>query len=99
MPLIFFKVHFFLQEVFYFIYYLVGYRLQKVSILTSTNRYGHEPSPSSSRWMFRYYHEAPYGDVGDIALENNVPARFVAVYCAYNEGLTLAEVEICDSRK
>ena len=49
--------------------------------------------------MFRYYHEAPYGDVGDITLENNVPARFVAVYCAYNEGLTLAEVEICDSRK
>ena len=58
------------------------------------NPYGENPSPDSDKWMFRYYHQDPYGSVGNILLEQGVPSRYVAVFCAHNEDLALAEVKI-----
>ena len=49
--------------------------------------------------MFRYYHQDPYGSVGNILLEQGVPARYVAVFCAHNKGLALAEVRIYSASK
>ena len=49
--------------------------------------------------MRRYYHQDPYGSVGNIMLEQGVPARYVAVFCAHNHGLTLAEVKIYTTSK
>ena len=58
------------------------------------NPYGENPSPDSDKWMFRYYHQDPYGAVGNIMLEQGVPSRYVAVFCAHNKGLALAEVKM-----
>ena len=68
--------------------------LQEVYILTSVDPNGENPSPDSDKWMFRYYHQNSYGSVGNIMLEQGVPARYVAVFCAHNKGLALAEVKI-----
>ena len=74
-------------------------RLQKVYILTSVDPDGVNPSPDSDKWMFRYYHQDPYGSVGNIMLEQGVQSRYVAVFCAHNEGLTLTEVKIYAASK
>ena len=63
------------------------------------NPYGENPSPDSDKWMFRYYHQDPYGSVGNIMLEQGVQSRYVAVFCAHNEGLTLTEVKIYAASK
>ena len=44
--------------------------------------------------MFRFYHDKPYGEVGRIQLEENVPARYVAILSAHDKGLALAEVMV-----
>ena len=44
--------------------------------------------------MFRHYHDKPYGEVGRIQLEENVPARYVAILSAHDKGLALAEVMV-----
>ena len=44
--------------------------------------------------MFRYYHNAPYGEVGRIQLEEDVPARYVAVLSTHKKGLAMAEVMV-----
>ena len=74
-------------------------RLQKVYILTSADPGNENPSPDSDKWMFRYYHQDPYGAVGNIILEQGVPSRYVAVFCAHNKGLALAEVKIYAASK
>ena len=71
-----------------------GKRLQKVYILTSINPEGVDPSVNSNKWMFRYYHDKTYGRVGRIQLEENVPARYVAILSAHDKGLALSEVMV-----
>ena len=69
-------------------------RLQKVYILTSVDPDGANPTPDSEEWTFRYYRQDPFGSVTSIILEQGVPSRYVAVFCAHNDGLVLAEVKV-----
>ena len=73
---------------------LLDKNLQKIYILTSVDPDGESPSPDSDKWMFRYYHQDPYGSVGNIRLEQGVPSRYVAVFCAHNKGLAIAEIKM-----
>ena len=53
-----------------------------------------DPSINSNKWMFRFYHDKASGEVGRIQLEENVPARYVAVLSAHGKGLAMAEVMV-----
>ena len=63
-------------------------------ILTTTNPEEVDPSITSTKWMFRYYHNKSYSEVGKIQLEENVPARYIAVLSTHDKGLALSEVTV-----
>ena len=72
----------------------VGYRLAKISILTSNVPLPETPSNSSSDWTFKNYRNNAYGDVGTIDFNPPIEAQHVAVISTAGRHLALAEVMV-----
>ncbi|XP_067942827.1 uncharacterized protein [Watersipora subatra] len=71
------------------------YNLQKIYILTSNEATAPpDPNPTFEKWTVRYYHHPPYGDMGNIILEEGVFVRHVAVFSSHDEGVTLVEAKV-----
>jgi len=74
---------------------MVGYRLQKIYILTSAEDKPEDPTlVNNSNWMIRSYIDKLYGPEATVILESDILVRHVAVYSVHTEALSLAEVEV-----